>query len=99
MVGGAGRLADSRVRAGVSRWSEVKSTARRVYRRNAYRVLLTRARQGVVLYVPRGEAADSTRRPEEFSLTAAFLVRCGATEMRTGAPEQVTPSAPQGMLF
>ncbi len=65
-------------RAGNSKWSEVKSSERRKFRRNAYRVLLTRARQGIVLYVPAGEATDATRSVHEFNSTAAFLLSCGA---------------------
>ncbi len=65
-------------RAGTSKWSEVKHPERRKFRRNAYRVLLTRARQGIVLYVPRGDPEDGTRSPEEFAATAAFLKSCGA---------------------
>jgi hypothetical protein len=72
-------------RAANSRWSEVKSIERRKFRRNAYRVLLTRARQGIVLYVPRGDGDDPTRSPKEFDDTAAFLLRCGA---RLVEPEQ-----------
>ena len=92
-------MADSRVSRRASRWSDVKSAARRVYRRNAYRVLLTRARQGLVLYVPHGDAEDMTRRPEEFEATAAFLMRCGVTEVEVGVSEQVPSDLPQGTLF
>jgi hypothetical protein len=46
-------------------------------RRNAYRVLLTRARQGMIIFVPKGNANDPTTRPEEFEATARYLVRCG----------------------
>lgn len=37
---------------------------RTAYLKNAYRVLLTRARQGMVIYVPEGDPADATRKPE-----------------------------------
>ena len=73
-------------RAGNSKWSEVKSSERRKFRRNAYRVLLTRARQGIILYVPRGDEADQTRSPREFQETAAFLVECGAKRIEGDAP-------------
>lgn len=61
----------------VSKWGEVKNAERQRFRRNAYRVLLTRARQGMVIYVPRGNAEDPTRRPAEMNATADFLLRCG----------------------
>lgn len=62
-----------------SKWSEMKSERRQLYRRNAYRVLLTRARQGVVLYIPAGDPSDPTRSPAEFDATANFLITCGAS--------------------
>ncbi len=37
---------------------------RAAYLKNAYRVLLTRARQGMVIFVPEGDSSDSTRKPE-----------------------------------
>jgi hypothetical protein len=75
-------------RATNSRWSEVKSLDRRVYRKNSYRVLLTRARQGIALYIPRGEQTDPTRLPAEFDQTADFLMRCGARQVdRNLVPE------------
>ena len=46
---------------------------------NAYRVLLTRARYGTVIWVPRGDLADPTREPERLDAVAAFLLDCGAS--------------------
>jgi hypothetical protein len=64
-----------------SKWNELKNEQKRIYRRNAYRVLLTRARQGMVIFVPKGNAIDSTSKPEEFDATARYLIRCGATSL------------------
>jgi hypothetical protein len=61
-----------------SKWSENMQPMRQVYRRNAYRVLLSRARQGVVLFIPSGDQDDPTRNPSEFDETANFLLACGA---------------------
>jgi hypothetical protein len=61
----------------VSRWGNIKSAQKRIFRENAYRVLLTRARQGLVIFVPPGDPDDPTRSPEEFDSTANFLLRCG----------------------
>jgi hypothetical protein len=44
---------------------------------NAYRVLLTRARQGMVIYIPEGEPEDMTRLPMFYDGTAEFLSSCG----------------------
>jgi DUF2075 family protein len=60
-----------------SKWQNVKDTERRNYLRNAYRVLLTRARQGMVLFVPPGEETDPTRVPEFYDSTFGYLVEIG----------------------
>lgn len=60
-----------------SKWSSIKNAEKIVYRKNAYRVLLTRARQGLVIYVPAGSIDDSTHSPAEFDATAQYLLRCG----------------------
>ncbi len=43
-----------------TRWQSVNDEARRRYLRNAYRVILTRARQGMVIFVPKGNGDDPT---------------------------------------
>ncbi|MHC2282889.1 hypothetical protein ACVME8_009532 [Bradyrhizobium diazoefficiens] len=60
-----------------TRWQNVNDDNRRVYLTNAYRVLLTRARQGMVIYIPRGDSIDATRPPAFYDGTAAFLAECG----------------------
>ena len=64
-----------------SRWQQVRSDEKRLYLKNAYRVLLTRARQGMVLFVPRGSAADETRPPEAYDAVVSALIDCGATSL------------------
>jgi hypothetical protein len=63
-----------------SKWTKValNNRIRRSYMFNTYRVLLTRARQGMVLYVPLGDTEDETRSPEAYDKTFEFLVKCGA---------------------
>src|SRR5262245_60784073 len=46
-----------------SSWKRVLDPARRVFLMNSYRVLMTRTRQGFVVFVPRGDRRDSTRDP------------------------------------
>jgi hypothetical protein len=58
-------------------WNLIKNPEKLTYRKNAYRVLLTRARQGMVIYVPRGCSDDPTNSPREFDATARFLFSCG----------------------
>jgi hypothetical protein len=48
------------------------------YRKNGYRVLLTRARQGMIIYVPNPPASDKSRSHEALDRTFEFLRLCGA---------------------
>ena len=54
----------------------------RRYLRNAYRVLLTRARQGMVIFVPPGDSIDPTRSPEFYDSTFNYLTELGVPELR-----------------
>ncbi|MFT4074310.1 MAG: DUF2075 domain-containing protein [Asticcacaulis sp.] len=60
-----------------TRWQKVNDDFRRLYLKNAYRVLLTRARQGMVIFVPEGDDADLTRPKRFYDETYAFLESCG----------------------
>ena len=60
-----------------SRWCNISSESNQRYLRNAYRVLLTRARQGMVIFVPEGEPTDPTRSPEFYDLTFKYLTEIG----------------------
>jgi DUF2075 family protein len=62
-------------------WRNVKDSRRQTYLANAYRVLLTRARQGMVIYVPKGDAEDHTRPPCFYDGIASFLKACGIPEL------------------
>ncbi len=68
-------------KGGVPRWILTKSETEQQYRKNSYRVLLTRARQGMVLFVPAGDVHDPTRNTKEMDAIADFLLRCGATPL------------------
>jgi hypothetical protein len=56
-----------------SRWQRINKEDRKAYLKNAYRVLLTRARQGMVVVVPEGDRADSTRAPAMYDETFEYL--------------------------
>lgn len=58
-------------------WKRRQQEEQQRYLENAYRVLLTRARQGMVIFVPAGEAEDSTRLPEYLDRGFEYLIRCG----------------------
>ena len=60
-----------------NRWERIHSHERRRYLKNAYRVLLTRARQGMVVVVPQGDVEDPTRHREYYDPTFDYLVRTG----------------------
>jgi hypothetical protein len=60
-----------------TRWRLIKSAEKQSFRKNAYRVLLTRARQVMVLFIPKGDLDDSTNSPEQFEATSDYLIRCG----------------------
>lgn len=59
------------------RWCALHNEDRRNYLRNAYRVLLTRARQGMVIFVPPGEEDDPTRDPAFYDRTFQYLASLG----------------------
>jgi hypothetical protein len=64
------------------RWCKIASIENQRYLRNAYRVLLTRARQGMVIYVPAGNPADPTRSPRFYDTTYQYLTEIGIPELR-----------------
>ena len=59
------------------KWHNIKKAERQQYLKNAYRVLLTRARQGMVLVVPFGDVDDGTRVPEHYDVTYQYLEEIG----------------------
>lgn len=56
-----------------NKWQNVNSEDKRMYLKNAYRVLLTRARQGMAIYIPYGDLLDDTRKPEYYDKTYEYL--------------------------
>lgn len=58
-------------------WKNVKKAENQRYLLNAYRVLMTRARQGMVIFVPPGDRRDSTRQPAFYDGTFSYLKRLG----------------------
>jgi DUF2075 family protein len=68
-------------------WQKVNDSYQRAYLSNAYRVLLTRARQGMVIYVPRGDDADPTRTSDLYEGIFLFLKTCGLETTET--PEDI----------
>ena len=53
-----------------------------MYKSNAYRVLLTRARQGMVLFIPKGDDEDYTRQKIFYDGTYSLLKDIGIEEIQ-----------------
>jgi DUF2075 family protein len=64
-----------------SRWQKIRADERQRYLKNAYRVLLTRARQGMVVVVPEGSEKDPTRSRSFYDGTFDYLRSIGLTEL------------------
>jgi DUF2075 family protein len=60
-----------------NRWNNINKEERKQYLKNAYRVLLTRARQGMVIVVPSGDCEDQTRNPAFYDPTFSYLCEIG----------------------
>ena len=59
-----------------TKWQRVNAPERQLYLKNAYRVLLTRARQGMVIFLPAGDSSDPTRAPQVYDNIYEYLQLC-----------------------
>ena len=62
-------------------WQKIGDKDNMAYLKNAYRVLLTRARQGLVIFIPKGDENDSTRKPLFYDDTYEYLKEIGLEEL------------------
>lgn len=60
-----------------TKWQRMNAPDRQLYLKNAYRVLLTRARQGMAIFVPPGDSSDPTRAPQIYDRIFEYLQLCG----------------------
>ncbi|MDD9874873.1 MAG: DUF2075 domain-containing protein [Gammaproteobacteria bacterium] len=60
-----------------ARWKQIHKPENQIYQKNAYRVLLTRARQGMVIVVPNGDRDDPTRDRSYYDPTFEYLKNIG----------------------
>ena len=67
-----------------SSWQNVSQNERKLYLINSYRVLMTRARQGMVIFVPEGDLEDDTRKPDFYDPIYKYLLSCGFDELCEG---------------
>ena len=66
-----------------TKWQNINKDEDKTHLKNAYRVLLTRARQGMIIFVPKGSDEDKTRSPEFYDAIYEYLKNCGITEINT----------------
>ena len=64
-----------------SKWQKIRQLSAQSYQLNAYRVLMTRARQGMIICVPEGNKDDHTRQPEFYDGTYNYLKSIGIEEI------------------
>ena len=67
-----------------TKWQNINKRINQQYQINAYRVLLTRARQGMVIVVPNGDNGvppDETRKPEWYDGIYNYLLSIGLKEI------------------
>lgn len=64
-----------------AKWQNINHVDKRKYLLNTYRVLLTRARQGIVIYIPKVDDSDWTRPGELYDSTYQFLKECHFNEI------------------
>ena len=64
-----------------TRWQFINAPDRKQYALNAHRVLLTRARQGVIIYIPNGDVRDATRNPHWYNMMYNYLTACGVVPL------------------
>ena len=65
------------------RWQTIRKSDRQLYLKNAFRVLWTRARQGMVNVVPKGSEEDPTRDPLLYDGTYRYLKSIGIEELHS----------------
>jgi DUF2075 family protein len=58
-------------------WQNINDETRMLYLKNAYRVLLTRARQGMIIFIPEGDNTDTTRMRSFYDTTYNYLQSIG----------------------
>ena len=62
-------------------WKNINKEEIRVYLKNAYRVLLTRARQGFIIFVPQGDSEDETMQTKFYDGVYDYLKNIGIEEI------------------
>lgn len=64
-----------------SKWMNILKDEDKLYLKNTYRVLLTRARQGMIIFIPKGCDEDITRKTDFYDGTYNYLKNIGIEEI------------------
>lgn len=64
-----------------TKWQNIKSEDNILYLKNSYRVLLTRARQGLIIFIPKGDSTDETILPEFYNGVYEYFKKIGIREI------------------
>ena len=64
-----------------SKWQNINKEVSKSYLKNTYRVLLTRARQGMIIFIPEGSDIDHTRPTSFYDGTYEYLKKIGISEL------------------
>ena len=64
-----------------SKWQNINQEVSKSYLKNTYRVLLTRARQGMIIFIPKGSDCDHTRPNKFYEGTYNYLREIGIEEL------------------
>lgn len=65
-----------------TKWKNITSELRKEYLLNSYRVLMTRGREGLIIFVPVGDEEDITRTPSLYDSIYSYLCQTGAAELQ-----------------
>jgi DUF2075 family protein len=73
-----------------TKWQNINQEIDKEYLKNTYRVLLTRARQGMAIFIPNGSDIDHTRLNKYYDDTYLYLKSMGIEEIVT--QQNLSPS-------
>ena len=65
-----------------TKWQKIHKESKKQFIKNKYRVILTRAREGMVIWVPLGDNNDLTRFSEYYDGVYKYLLDCGITPLK-----------------
>ncbi len=82
-----------------TKWTSIRAEDSARNKRNAYRVLLTRARRETIIWIPNGDPNDRTRDPGRYEALAAYLGACGIEPLDAATPYPQDIPMPEAALL